>query len=125
MKITECVRKSGITYLTVAEMTTPLNVADAGRLVDVEGVSENTVNGQHKVLAVILPDTIRIAQPGLQDIPAGITGGSIAFTESHFAEGPVSAKHPAAALAAEAVHNHVPAKTTWAKPAAKPAAKKQ
>jgi hypothetical protein len=112
MKITECVRKSGITYLTVSGMTTPLKVSDAGRLVDIEDVSEKTVNGQHKILAVIVPDTIRIAQPGLQDIPAGIAGGSVAFTESHFAEGPASPAVPAAG----AIHNRVPAKTTWAKP---------
>jgi len=112
MKIIECVRKSGITYLNVSGPD-PVKATDAGRLIDVEGVAEKTVNGRHKILAVIPPDTIRIAQPGLQDIPAGITGGSVIFDGVRAAGAPAPAPHAAGTA------NHVPPKTTWAKPAKK------
>ena len=113
MKITECVRKAGITYLTVSGPD-PVKATDKDRLIEIVGVSDHTVNGKHRILAVVPPETIRIAQPGLLDIPAGISGGTVFFEGEH-KEGT-----PAPANAAAAIHDHVPAKTKWVKPA-KPA----
>jgi septum formation inhibitor-activating ATPase MinD len=89
MKILECVRRDGIAYVMV---DSPVGNADVGRTVYIEG-ADKSVNGTHKV-ASVAPGTIRIAQPGLIDIPAGRTGGTLTF------EGPAPSK--------------IPAKTVWA-----------
>jgi len=73
--ITECVRKDGVTYLTV--LGNELTEADEGGTVKVMGVQNETVNGEFPILKIIPPDTIRFLQPNQLDIPAGIRGGAI------------------------------------------------
>lgn len=76
MIILQCVRKGEITYLTVDGQ---VSESDKGRSIVIEGVSDISVDGTHTVLAAIPPYTIRIAQAGLIDIPAGLKGGSLVF----------------------------------------------
>jgi hypothetical protein len=104
MKILECVRKGGITYLTVDGN---VSEKDVNHEVKIDGVSDLSVNGSHKVLSVG-PGTIRISQPALMDIPAGIKGGTLFFATA-----------PAAPAAVPAASKAPAKKVFWATPAAK------
>jgi hypothetical protein len=74
--IVECVRKNGVTYLSVEGHG--LTEADEGRALRVAG-ADRTVNGDYVISKIVPPDAIQFLQPDMLDIPAGKTGGAVAI----------------------------------------------
>jgi len=73
--ISQCTRRSGVTVLVVVGHG--LTGADVGRRLTVVGVSHQNANGEFAISAVRGTDTIEYPQPGLADIPSGLTGGAV------------------------------------------------
>lgn len=89
--VSSCVRKGGVTFLTV--MGNELTVADEGKTLKVIGISDKTADGTFTISKIIPPDTIQYLQPNQLDIPNGLIGGAVAIGDTIVPAPPPVAHH--------------------------------
>ncbi len=73
--VKQCIRRSGVTKLTVSGHG--LTAGNIGNKIQILGVLDPSVNVTSTISRVIDGDGIEFLQPGLPDIPTGLSGGAI------------------------------------------------